>query len=162
MTSNDVIRNTMNQAHFILQSYVADLTDADLLVRPVPGANHIAWQLGHVIASEHDMAAACGYDMPALPDGFAKAHGKETAGSDDAAVFKTKAEYLELFEKQRAAALAALDATPDARLDEPAPEPMRAYAPTIGAMFNMLGIHELMHAAQFVVVRRKLGKPPLF
>jgi len=32
--------------------YLGDLSDADLLVRPVPNANHIAWQLGHLISSE--------------------------------------------------------------------------------------------------------------
>jgi hypothetical protein len=100
--------------------------------------------------------------MPALPAGFAEAHGKETAGSDDAAGFKAKADYLALLEQQRAAALSALAATPDARLDEATPESMQAYAATVGAMFNMLGIHEMMHAAQFVVVRRKLGRAPLF
>ena len=36
----------------------ADLSDADLLVRPAPSANHIAWQLGHLIASERNLVEA--------------------------------------------------------------------------------------------------------
>jgi hypothetical protein len=39
---------------------------------------------------------------------------------------------------------------------------MRAYAPTVGAALTMLGAHPMMHAGQFVTVRRKLGKPILF
>ena len=53
------------------------------------------------------------------------------------------------------------DAMPETDLDKPGSESMRAYAPTVGATFNMIGIHEGMHAAQFVVVRRKLDKPVL-
>jgi hypothetical protein len=58
--------------------------------------------------------------------------------------------------------LAALDAMPESDLDKPAPESCRQYAPTVGIMFNLIGIHEMMHAAQFAIVRRKLGKPALF
>ena len=58
--------------------------------------------------------------------------------------------------------LAALAATPETDLDQPSPEPMREYAPTIGVVFNLVGMHMMMHAGQFVPVRRKLGKPVLF
>ena len=39
---------------------------------------------------------------------------------------------------------------------------MAAYMPTYGAMFSLLAGHTMMHAGQFTVVRRKLGKPVLF
>jgi hypothetical protein len=39
---------------------------------------------------------------------------------------------------------------------------MRQYAPTVGIVLMLLGSHGLMHAGQFVPIRRKLGKPPLF
>lgn len=29
-------------------------------------------------------------------------------------------------------------------------------------MFNVIGIHDMMHAAHIAIVRRKLGKPALF
>ncbi len=56
----------------------------------------------------------------------------------------------------REASLAALEKVPDAALDQPTGIP---YAPTVGALFLMIGNHPLMHAGQFAVVRRKLGKP---
>ena len=162
MTAKDAIRNTIDACHGIAQDYLADLTDADLLVRSVPGANHIAWQLGHLIASEHEMMTMLGHKMPDLPSGFAAAHSNETAPSDDPAKFAKKDEYLALMEQMRSATLAALDATPEADLDKPAPESMRAYAATVAAGFNIVGLHDLMHAGQFVPIRRKLGRPPLF
>jgi hypothetical protein len=38
---------------------------------------------------------------------------------------------------------------------------MRSYCPTIGALFNLLGAHQMMHAGQMIAVRRKLDKPVL-
>ena len=84
------------------------------------------------------------------------------ASSDDAAKFATKEVYLDLAAKIKAALLAALDAIPESKLDDPGPEPMREYAPTVAAVLTMLGTHWLMHAGQFVAVRRKLGKPAMF
>ncbi|UCF34043.1 MAG: DinB family protein [Phycisphaerales bacterium] len=159
MTAKDVIKNTINTCHDVLMAYLGDLGDKDLMVRAVPGANHLAWQLGHMIASEHQMLTEAGFTMPALPNGFAESYTKEAATSDDSAKFHKKEQYLTWLAEQRAATLAALDALSDADLDKQAPESMREYAPTIGVMFNIVGIHVCMHAAQFVAVRRKLGKP---
>ncbi len=161
MTPKDLIKNTIDISHEVLTTYLSDLSDADLMDRPVPKANHISWQLGHLIASEQQMLIQAGYESPDLPDGFAESYSKETAESDDPGKFCTKDEYLQWMAAQRAATLAALDATPEDDLNKPAPESMREYAQTIGIVFNMVGVHEMMHAAQFVAVRRKLGKPVL-
>jgi hypothetical protein len=144
-------------------AYLADLTDADLLVRPAPGCNHIAWQLGHLIQAEHGMLeGASPGSMPKLPEGFKEKHSKEKAASDNPKDFLTKNEYLKLFQQQRAATLALLDKVTEADLDKPAPEAMRSYCPTVGSIFTMQGTHWLMHAGQWAIIRRKLGKPPLF
>jgi hypothetical protein len=161
MTPNEVIQNTIGMCHQVLNAYLSDLSDADLMVRPVPRANHIAWQLGHLIASEHKMLTDAGYEMPDLPEGFAESYDKETSTSDDPAKFHKKEQYLAWLEQQRTATLAALEAMTQNDLSKPTPESMHEYAPTIGAAFNLIGIHEMMHAAQFVVVRRKLDKPVL-
>ncbi len=161
MTAKDVIRHSLQLCHSVLTSYLSDLTDADLMVRPVPGANHTAWMLGHVLICENGLKEL-GYAMPALPEGFAASYGKEMAGCDDPARFHRKDQYVQWLKEQRDATLAHLDALPDAELDKPGPEEARDYAPTVGAMFNAVGIHDMMHAPQIAVVRRKLGKPPLF
>jgi len=161
MTAKDVIRHSLELCHSVLKTYLADLTDEDLLIRPVPGANHTAWMLGHLLICENGLKDL-GYAMPALPEGFVEAYAKETARSDDPAKFHKKAQYLQWLQEQRDATLAHLKALPEADLDKPAPEEAREYAPTVGAMFNAIGIHDMMHAPQMSVVRRKLGKPALF
>ncbi len=86
MSPKDALKLSIGMSDFIISSYLSDLSDSDILVRPVPGMNHIAWQLGHLISAEHrfvDMVkpGSC----PALPAGFDEAHNKEAAKSDDPA-----------------------------------------------------------------------------
>jgi len=162
MNAKDVLRQGVEFGDTVIRAYIGDLSDADLLVRSVPGSNHIAWQLGHMIAGTAHMLGELGQKAPALPEGFQAAHGKETASSDDPARFASKATYLGLMDEVKAASLAAIDATPESALDQPAPEAMREYAPTVAAALGVLGAHWLMHAGQFVPIRRKLGKSPLF
>jgi len=162
MNAKEVIKNVTEFSWMLARTYVDDFTDTELLVRPVPEANHPAWQLGHMIAGTGQMLAMLGHPAPELPDGFAAAHGPEAAKSDDPKKFATKAEYFALADQMKAATMAAVDATPDSDLDRPAPEAMREYAPTVAAALTVLGAHAMMHAGQFVPVRRKLGKPVLF
>ena len=80
-----------------MTSYLGDLDDADLLVRPVEGMNHIAWQLGHLISSERGMVEAIRPgSCPPLPEGFEANHDREDTTSDDPARFLSKDDYLDL------------------------------------------------------------------
>ena len=146
----------------ILGAYLDGLSDADLLVRPMPGINPMALQIGHLIASEHGMIEGVLPGIsPPLPDGFDAAHklSAERSASEDNTGFLTKAAYLDLLKAQREATKSAVAAINEADLDLPGPETMRAYAPTVGAVLSMIGNHTLMHVGQFVVLRRKLGLP---
>jgi uncharacterized damage-inducible protein DinB len=164
MTAKDAIKSTLTSTQQMLGMYLADLADADLLARPVPNANHIAWQIGHLIQSEHMMIKAVSPKtaLPKLPDGFSDQYGKVTASQEPPKGFATKAVYLDLFNKTREATLKALAELPDADLEKATPGEMAKYAPTVAAVFLMAANHTMMHAGQFTVVRRKLGKPILF
>jgi len=148
---------------FVVQGYLQDLTDDELLLRPAKNANHIAWQLGHLITSEHNLNnMVCPDSMPALPEGFAEKHTKETASSDNASDFCTKDEYLKYMEEQRAGTLALLDSLSDEELEKPAPENIQKVGPTVGAVIAAQSGHWMMHAGQWVIVRRQLGKEAIF
>ncbi|MBV9122294.1 MAG: DinB family protein [Planctomycetes bacterium] len=163
MNAKEAVKTALQSTQHILNMYLSDLADEDLLVRPVPNANHIAWQLGHLISSEVRMGGVTpGAAYPELPAGFAEQHGKTSAASDPPRGFRTKKDYLDLFNKVRGATLANLERMPDADLDKPTPGEMAKFAPTVGALFVLTANHTMMHAGQFTVVRRKLGKPVLF
>ena len=163
MNAREAIKASMSAPDMIVNAYLGDLSDEELLVRPVEGANHIAWQLGHLITSENSMVEqTCPGSMPPLPEGFKEKYTKETATLDEASAFHTKEEYLKLFNEQRAGTLKALDGLNDDDLDKPAPESLRKMFPTVGAIFSMQPTHWVMHAGQWAVIRRKLGRAPLF
>jgi hypothetical protein len=163
MNAKEAIQYTLNSTQNLLGWYLGDLSDADLLVRPVPGANHIAWQLGHLINSEQKLGISVpGAVYPELPAGFADQHGPQTASADPATGFGSKNDYLGLFTRTREATLANLVKLSDADLDKPTTGPMAKFAPRLGDLFVLIANHTMMHAGQFSVVRRKLGKPVLF
>jgi hypothetical protein len=163
MHAKEAIKTALSSTQNIVSWYLSDLSDADLLVRPVPAANHIAWQLGHLIQSEsHLLGQLPGAAYPELPAGWAEQHDKSGAAMDPPKGFATKAEYLTRFNDARAATLAALAGMSDADLDKPTEGNMAKFAPTLGALLLLQSNHTLMHTGQFTVVRRKLGKPVLF
>jgi hypothetical protein len=163
MNAKEVLSSALRSTQNMLSWYLSDLSDADLLVRPVPAANHIAWQLGHLIQSEAGIAGQIdGARYPELPAGFAEQYTKATASEDSPRKFLTKAEYLDLFNRTRSATLALVDRLSENDLSKPTAGNMAKFAPTFADLLLLISSHTLMHAGQFTVVRRKLGKPVLF
>ncbi len=160
MHGKDAIRNAYQLSQMILTSYVGDLSDAELLIRPGEGCNHIAYQLGHLIQSENDLLQSV---VPGagieLPEGFGEKHGKENTASDDPADFLGKDDYLALLAKVKEATFAALDAQSDADLAKDPPEFLKQISSSAGDVFVLIATHGMMHAGQFVPVRRQCGKP---
>ncbi len=147
----------------MLQMTLSDFSDADIYARPVPGANNVAWQLGHLIASEAGMVNGCaGRPVIDLPAGFAERYTKATAGTDDPAALGSKSELLGLFAGVRAKTVAWVRTLTDEQMAKPAPERMRKMFPTVGHVVHLFAGHTTMHMGQIQVLRRKLGKSLLF
>jgi len=160
MDSRKAIQLNLDMADFVGMAYLQDLTDAELFHRPCDGGNHIAWQLGHLIVSEHELIEkVCPGTMPALPAGFAAKYTKATAASNKPADFDTKAALISAFRIQREGTLKNLAKQSDTDLDQLTG---LDYAPTIGGLFSMMGSHWMMHGGQWPIIRRQLGRPPLF
>jgi hypothetical protein len=163
MSISDHIKSTLTMPTAVINGYLADMSDDDLMMRPHENANHIAWQLGHLISAEHDLNnMVCPDSMPDLPEGFYDKHSKEKAASDNKADFCTKEEYVSAMQTQREGTLALLDRLSDQELEQPGPEKLKQFADTVGGVIAGQATHWMMHAGQWVVVRRKLGKGPLF
>lgn len=163
MDTRQAIKASIDLGKMISMSYLEDLTDEEMMHRPHPGCNHIKWQVGHLISSENQMINGCvPGSLPDLPDGFADKYTRETAASDDPAAFDSKEQLMQLFRQQRAATLAALEKLSDEELSNPSPESMQGYAPDWGSAFVMQDAHWVMHAGQWAVIRRQLGRDPQF
>jgi hypothetical protein len=165
MDLKQAIVATLSQSDFIVEAYLADLTDKELLARPCDGANHIAWQLGHLILSErYIVSAALGgktEGLSPLPEGFDQKYARGTAPSDHAGDFLSKAEYVRLRKVVRTDTLRVLEKMSPADFDKPV-EKVPPMIKTAGEALLLIGGHWMLHAGQWVVTRRKLGRAVMF
>ncbi len=161
MRAKDVMTMALTTTQDIMQMYLGDLTDAEMTVRPVPSANHIAWQMAHLIVGEKGLLAdqLPGAVYPEVPPAIASLGNERTGKVDPAEGYLPKAQYVEWFGKMRAVTIAAVDKLTDADFDKPTTGSMAKWAPTLGALLILTANHTLMHGGQFTAVRRALNKP---
>ncbi len=157
MDAITAIRGSLGTAEMIAMAYLGDLSDQELMQRPHPDCNHLNWQIGHLISSEHALVDGLSKgSMPELPAGFAEKYSKESAASDDSSQFASKDELLQAYRTQRDGTLAVLAKQSDSDLDVATGV---SYAPTVGDLLRMQAEHWLMHCGQWVIIRRNNGKP---
>jgi hypothetical protein len=162
MGPKDVMRKSLDMSDSVLKAYLTDLSDADLLLRPVEGMHPIALQLGHLILTErHVNELIKPGATPPLPEGFDKAHDIKNADLDDSG-FVSKQTYIDLLAAQRTVTKELLEAATEADLDDTRDGKLPTWIPTVGDAFALPGLHCLMHYGQFVAVRRALKKPIAF
>jgi uncharacterized damage-inducible protein DinB len=162
MDIKQAIAANFASSDMLVDAYLADLTPQELLVRPASGANHIAWQLGHLIAAERYFGEKVAPGkMDPLPAGFAERHKKGTAASDAAGDFLDKDEYRRIGREVRANVLRIVKDMSPADFDRQV-EGLPPMVKTTGEALLFIAAHWLMHAGQWAVVRRKLGRAPLF
>lgn len=164
MTPTELMSQTMTKNFELLKTTIADFSDADMMVRPVPGANHAAWQMGHLLNFEimclKLMNIAGGPTMPLPPS--EKWYGKEGASSDDAGKFMKKDELLKLMGQSHAALAQWAKGLKPEDLNKPGPAEFKGFVDTVGDLVLGITIHATMHLGQFQVIRRKLGKKIIF
>ncbi len=143
----------------IAQMTLADMSDAELVQRPVPTANHALWQLGHVAVSEAKELAALIPGVTACSESFASRFTKESQGLNATSDFPSKDEILAELTRVRTAVIAGVKQLTDEQLIQPSPVP---WAKNVGQLVLAFSEHLTMHLGQVQVLRRKLGKPVLF
>ncbi|HEY7117109.1 MAG TPA: DinB family protein [Tepidisphaeraceae bacterium] len=163
MTQTELMSDFLTRNGEILKLTLGDFTDDEMLARPVPGANHAAWQLGHLIGSAAYMFGAVAPGL--IPENAARLGERftgKTANVDDPAFYPKKSELLEAFAQAHGAIADWVTTLTPADLAKPTPGRMAEFAPTVGHLALMTVSHLAMHVGQLQVIRRKLGKPLLF
>ena len=157
MDAKQAILGGLDVAEMVGLAYLTDLTDDEFMQRPHPRCNHINWQVGHLIATEHQWVDGIRPGaMPPLPAGFAEKYVKDTASSNDPSQFATKDQLLDTYRSQRAGTRQLVESLSPEDLDQPSGI---SFAPTWGALIRMNADHWLMHCGQWVIVRRENDKP---
>ena len=164
MKAKDVVKLALTTTQDTMLMFLADMTDSELTVRPVPSANNIAWQLAHLIVAEKLLleGALPGAKYPEVPVALASLGNERTGKSDPTDGYPTKGQFVEWLGKMRAVTLSAVDKLSDSDLDTPNTNMMAKFAPTLAALLILIANHTLMHGGQFTVVRRALNKPVVF
>jgi len=156
----ELLEHNLTFGEVVYNTQIGDLTDAELLVRQSPTANHAAWQLGHLIASERAFMEALRPGVsPELPPGFEDLHSRDRAGNSSTEGFLTRQQYIDLHNAQRAATLAVLQSLSDADLAAEGPEKFRRMAPTVAKLYLLAAAHQTWHIGQITALRRHLNKP---
>ena len=159
-TVNDSLVFGLSSSATMLTRYVADLSAQEFHHRPSPGANCAAWTVGHLAMTDRNGLKRLGAPLPALPDGFEKRFSRDE-GCPQAQEFGDVKQVVAVFEEHRNRLIAAVKAATPQQLAEKMPKPI-AMATTIGEALAFLGVHTAMHAGQVVMIRRSLGRSPLF
>ena len=161
MQTKQLATIALRTTHDTLQMYLGDLSDKDITVHAVPGANNIAWQLAHLASAEKFLldGELPGVQYPEIPAAIANLGNERTGKVDPPEGYLTKAQYLECLGKLRAATIAAVEKLTDADFDRPVKNMMAKFAPTLGELLILTANHTLMHGGQLTVTRRALNKP---
>jgi hypothetical protein len=159
----ELIADSLERNLGMAQWMLSDFSDADMFVRPIPGANHATWQIGQPTASEWRLSKLLKPETAIeLPAGYAEKFTKHTAAIDDPAAFPNKAQLLEQLARVRASTVAIVKSMTEADLALPIEGPAAKIVPTHGhAVMMLIPTHLAMHVGQIQVIRRKLGKPHL-
>ncbi|HEY1921949.1 MAG TPA: DinB family protein [Tepidisphaeraceae bacterium] len=160
MSNAEMFSKNILQTRGMLDMFLKDFSDAEMLFRPAKTANHATWQMGHLVNSVRNMVSACDPSV-AFPFEDDARFGKSKASIDDPAFFPKKAELLGRFDQAMDIAAAWIAKLSDAQLAQPTPERMHAFAPTVANLAILLASHPFLHLGQFTVMRRALGKPIL-
>lgn len=162
MTSADAIKQNLSLSAMIWAMLTDDFTEDERFVRAVPGGNHAAWLMGHLIVAERRFLEMLGSVPPELPPGFEEVHSSAGASADGPDGFLTLAGYRELAAAVRASLIAAIDGMSDADFAKPVTGRMAGITPTLGHLLVLTGNHSAFHCGQLSTIRRKLGKPVKF
>src|SRR4051812_31192844 len=141
MSQSSNLVAVMTRGRGMMEKHLADFSDADMLARSSPAANHAAYQIGHLIRINDATVAAFvpsfKTEFPPKTDNASKA----PPTSDDPSAFASKGELLTAYHAQLDALLAAVGKMSEADFDKASPDTFKNFAPTLGQLAMMVPFH---------------------
>lgn len=130
------------------------------------GVTHVAWQAGHLAFAEYRMCVArirgeLPDDAAILPPEYFTLFGAATIPTPDASKYPTPEQLIARLQIVHDAAQRICANLSDADLDATCVKPHPLFTTKIGSLL-WCSRHEMMHAGQIGLLRRFLGKKPLW
>lgn len=164
MNATEAIRIALTISYEWTLALAEDLSDAPF-TEPTPGGNPPMWILGHISFSNSCLLAMIDGEPPKLKD-WQPLFGGGTEPSTDSSKYPVYADVLQAFREAHTQALAILEQTGDAGLDDlpPAIPDFLAKMPelqTKGKVLIFVAMHQMAHRGQLADARRALGRKPM-
>lgn len=160
-TPSEAIDYAMRASKIMVHRFVDDLKSSDFEFQPAPGANCVAWILGHLALTDRRSLAWLGVsDLPELPSGFDEMFPKTGQKAGVQSGFGDPKAIVAAFDAHRDRLIAALKAVDPAKFLEP-PSFQSPMFSDKGEGYLFMGLHTAMHMGQVSAIRRSLGHAPL-
>lgn len=133
---------------------------------PIEGGTHLGWQVAHLAVAEYRLALCrlrghSPRDGDLISEAFIKKFGKDSVPDPGPAHNPPVNEIKEVFANVHKQAISYLKTMTEAELDQPVLTPHPHFHTRLGCLW-WIGQHEMLHAGQIGLLRRLLGKPPLW
>lgn len=164
MTTIELLIERLVAARRWTNSLLADIEASRWFECPAPGVQHIAWQVGHIAASQAVLIHNRCLNIPvaeAVPESFTRQFGRGSKPVSDAAAYPPIPEVRQIYDDLQADCLSRIRQMTESDLNLPAygdPHPMFARR---GEAVGMAIMHEAFHAGQIALTRRLFGKAAL-
>jgi hypothetical protein len=160
MTACELLIGGYRMGSRMLRLMCEDLTEPEFHHQPVPGANSVAWIVGHLAVTARRTAERLGAtELPVLTEDFVGRYSQSKKPAEVQSDLGSKEELLSLFTLCTDKLTEALRTLPADGLDGPALNPGR-FANNYGEAILFGSLHFAMHCGQISTIRRSLGKPP--
>ena len=161
MSYAEMFSKNILQSKGMIDLFLKDFSDAEMLFRPAKTANHAIWQMGHLANSVRGMVTTCDPSV-AFPFEDDTRFGKSKASIDDPAFFPGQSGTSRQIRsgdghRSRVGGETQRRGTGQANTRTHASIRADGWSAAI-----LLASHPFMHIGQFTVMRRALGKPILF
>lgn len=130
---------------------------------PPSGTGHVAWQLGHLAASQLVLIHNRCFDKPftdSMRDDVRHLFARGSTPVAGSGGYPPMADIRAMFDRIQNEAIALISTLSDAELESPAGDPHPLFSTKAGAI-GTAALHETFHAGQIAMLRRHFGKAPL-
>jgi hypothetical protein len=146
---------------------LATIPEADWFVMPAGCPSHVGWQVGHLAFAEarlvvERIGGRTEVGGGALPDDFVRLFARNSVPDTGPANHPSPTEIRRVFDRVHEAALQTLRDTIDADLDTLAVGTPHRFCRTRADYARWVSHHEFLHSGQIGLIRRMLGKGPVW
>jgi hypothetical protein len=145
---------------------VDQIDEAEWFWMPDPAVSHVAWQVGHLAFAQYRLAldrirGERPEDADFVSPEFLKIFGRDSAPDRDASKYPSVREIRTVFDRVHDRVMLELPALPESEWYAPTLKPHALFNRKLDALL-WCSHHETIHAGQIGLLRRLMGKAPMW